>query len=371
MRFVCRLEAGERMTDLCQEFGISRKTGYKIWNRYLHMGPEGLFDFSRRPDRQWQKTSIEIEELVEKERLLHPTWGPKKLKNSLEKRQPGVRLPAHSTISSILTRRGLIKLKKRPRRNKAHPSERLGQSYGPNDIWTADYKGQFQLKNGKYCYPLTITDHYSRYFISCEAFESIRGEQAKLVFAQCFREHGLPKAIRTDNGAPFASVGLYGLTGLSVWWKRLGIKLERIEPGHPEQNGRHERLHLTLKKEATRPAGSNFLQQQEKFDRFREEYNNNRPHEALGMKRPDEVYRNSNVKFRENLEELTYPTHDMTRRVRSNGRIRFQTRQIYLSRALDNQKVGLRETEPGQWLVSFMDLDLGYIDSLAMEFVPI
>ena len=364
MRFVVRLESGDRMSDLCRELGISRKTGYKFWERYQELGAEGLCDQSRRPERVANRTSEAIRQLIVNLRKERPTWGPKKLKNELERRHGGVRIPAASTIGELLSREGLVKRRKRRRRREAtYSSERLG-SEAPNDIWSADFKGEFRLRNQQYCYPLTISDHFSRYLLGCESLESTEGYGAKAVFEATFRKYGLPRVIRTDNGSPFASTGLLGLTRLSVWWLRLGIDLEHIEPGHPEQNGRHERLHLTLKQEATRPAAENHLQQQECFDHFQEQYNDQRPHEALGMKRPAEVYRPSARSYPETLPEDDYPLHDDTRVVHECGHIRLWKRHqtCYLSSALAGQRVGVREEENDRWLISFRHVDLGHYE---------
>lgn len=369
MRFFVRLQAGERMVDLCREFGISRKTGYKIAARCRAFGPEGLFNRSRAPQRQWQRTAPEVEALIEELRKKHPTWGPRKLKAVLLGKHPGVQFPAESTFAAVLKRRGLVMPRRRRRQATPTPREQLTQSQAPNDVWAADFKGQFRLGNREYCYPLTISDDFSRFFLACEAMEHTRGLQVRQVFAAAFLQHGLPKVIRTDNGPPFATVGLKGLSALSVWWMRLGIRVERIEPGHPEQNGRHERLHRTLKQEATRPAAANMLQQQERFDRFMEEYNTQRPHEALQLLRPADVYAPSARGLEEPLSELAYPMHDIVRRVRHNGWFRFQHRAIYLSKALAGQDVGLREVDDRLWLVSFMNLDLGYLDARSMTFV--
>ena len=364
MKFVVRLMSGERMSDLCREFGISRTTGHKFQKRYEEYGPEGLCDQPRRPERVPNRTSEEIRQLIVDLRRERPTWGPKKLKNELERRHSGVCIPAASTIGELLNREGLVKRRKRRRRREAtYSTERL-ESNAPNDVWCADFKGEFRLRNQRYCYPLTISDHFSRFLLGCESLESTKGCGAKVVFEETFRQYGLPGVIRTDNGSPFASTGLLGLTRLSVWWLRLGIELEHIEPGHPEQNGRHERLHLTLKQEATRPAAANHLQQQECFDRFQEQYNDQRPHEALGMKRPAEVYRVSMRSYPETLPEPEYPLHDDTRVVHECGHVRLWKRNqsCYLSSALAGQRVGLREEEGGRWLISFLHIDLGCYD---------
>lgn len=362
MRFVNRLEAGERMTDLCREFGISRKTGYKFWQRYCIGGPEALFDASRRPTFHPSTTPEGIRELVVRLRRMHPTWGSRKLKAVLEREFPDLNFPSHSTIGVILSREGLIKPRQERRRKKACPTS-LSDSHAPNHIWCADFKGEFRLGNRKVCYPLTISDHYSRYLLACECLDGTKTPGVKTVFEATFRKYGMPGIIRTDNGAPFASSGLAGLTKLSVWWMRLGIILERISPGHPEQNGRHERLHLTLKQETIRPAAYNFLQQQERFDRFQDEYNLARPHEALEMRMPLEVYTTSCKRFPEAQPPLEYPLHDMTKTVYKDGHISFGRRRVYyISSALAGQPIGLREVREHFWLISFMDKKLGYLD---------
>lgn len=232
----------------------------------------------------------------------------------------------------------------------------------PNALWCADFKGEFKIGTGAYCYPLTVTDHASRYLLLCEALESVREALAITAFEQLFQERGLPSAIRSDNGVPFASPnGLYGLSKLSVWWLRLGIEIERIKPGHPQQNGRHERMHLTLKKEATRPAGQNSLQQQARFDAFVTEFNTERPHEALGMKTPTEVYSPSPRTY-QGLPDLTYPLHDREIMVTACGRLCMHRKKINISTVLAAQRLGVKEVDDGIWLVSFMQYDLGYID---------
>jgi len=362
MRFVTRLEDGERMTDLCKEFGISRKTGYKFWNRYQIGGPDALFDEPRRPAFHPGTTPDAIRQLVVDCRLKHPTWGPRKLKAVLQQKYPDLNIPANSTIGDILKRRGLVKPRRARRRRKACPTSLTG-SEAPNQIWCADFKGEFRLGNRKLCYPLTISDHYSRYLLACESLDGTKTPPVKAVFEATFRKYGMPAIIRTDNGAPFASTGLAGLTKLSVWWLRLGIILERISPGHPEQNGRHERLHLTLKQDTIRPAAHNFLQQQAKFDHFQDEYNQARPHESLQMRRPIEVYTTSCKRFPESLPVPEYPLHDITRTVRKDGGISFGRKNTcYISAALAGELIGLREVREHYWLVSFLDRKLGYID---------
>lgn len=364
MKFVLRRDSGEKMTDLCKEFDISRKTGYKFYNRYKEQGPEGLKDRSHEPIRKPHKMSEEVQQLILAAKHKYPSWGGRKLKTLLERLHPGLRIPAASTIGDFLKRNNLVKPRKR--RRSCMPSlTPLKPSTEPNDIWCMDFKGQFRLGTGSYCYPFTITDHFSRYIIGCEAYENTRCDGVRDACEFAFGKYGLPRAIRTDNGAPFASTGLYGLSRISVWWMRLGIQLERIEPGHPEQNGRHERMHLTLKEETTRPAGENFLQQQERFDRFIETFNKVRPHEGLGMKRPKDVYIPSPRPYTPMPSEIKYPLHDMTRKVSQSGHINLgrHSKVFYLSSALGGEVIGLREIENDCWLVSFLDLDLATINT--------
>ncbi len=250
---------------------------------------------------------------------------------------------------------------KRRRANKAEGTP-LSSGHGPNDLWAADFKGEFKLGNRNYCYPLTVSDHASRYLLSCEAFDSTKEKPVIGTFLALFKERGLPRAIRTDNGLPFASPnGLYNLSKLSVWWLRLSIGIERIKPGHPQQNGRHERMHLTLKKEATRPPGMNSLQQQAKFDVFVKEFNEERPHKALAMKTPGEVYTPSARSY-QGLPDLDYPFHDKDALATACGWICMHRKKINVSTVLAGQKLGIKEVEDGIWLISFMSYDLGYID---------
>lgn len=362
LEFVRRLEEGERVVDLCHEFGISRKTAYKLKERYEELGPRGLFDRSRAPRTIPHRTPPEVEDLLAATRQEHPTWGPKKIRAWLLRQKPGTNVPCSSTIGDILNRRGLLVRRKRRRTPMPHGSP-LRTASAPNDIWCADFKGQFRLGSGRYCYPLTISDRFSRYLICCEALEGTYVDTAMVVFDQAFREYGLPTVIRTDNGCPFAAPGLWGLSKLSARWLRLGVWPERIEPAHPEQNGQHERMHLVLKQETTRPAGENFLQQQERFDYFTDQYNHDRPHEALGQRPPADFYAKSSRQLPKELPEPEYPMHDVVRQVSTNGDVRLsQHERFFLSGVLAGESVGLREVDDGHWLVSFMQLDLGHYD---------
>lgn len=370
LKFIARLIEGEKMAPLCREFGISRKTGHKLWNRYKEMGNEALIEQKRTPYRYANKLPLQIEALILDTKKEFPTWGAPKIREKIKRRHPDIRLPAISTIHAVLDRNGLVKSKLKRKRYKATGTE-LTNPEDPNDLWCADYKGEFMLGTKKYCYPLTITDHASRYLLTCDALATTKADFAFESFTRAFKEFGLPKAIKTDNGNPFANGNsLYGLTKLSVWWLRLGINLERIEPGHPEQNGRHERMHLTLKQETTKPAAENFLAQQEKFDNFINIYNNERPHQSLNMKYPSEIYKPSDRIYK-GIEPIFYPFHDKTVQVTKCGRICERGLKVSVSTALAGQEVGIKEVEDGIWVVSFLDYDLGYFDEKNSRVEPV
>ena len=362
LRFVARLLENERMSDLCREFGISRKTGYKIFNRYKEHGLAALEDRSRRPIRYANQLPFQVENLIVEIKREKPNWGARKIREILVKRLDGdVRVPAKSTVHAVLDRHGLVKRASSRRRNKAMGTA-LSAVSAPNALWCADFKGEFKLGNRHYCYPLTVTDQASRFILMCEALESTKEATAFTAFERLFAERGLPDAIRTDNGLPFASPnGLYNLSKLSVWWLRLGIAIERIKPGKPTQNGRHERMHLTLKKEACRPAQMNTLQQQARFDDFVSEFNDERPHEALDMRVPGDVYEASPRPYH-GLPDIEYPLHDRDILVTACGRICMHRKKINISSVLAGQRLGIKEVDDGIWLISFMSHDLGYID---------
>jgi putative transposase len=362
MRFVARLLDGEKMAELCREFDISRKTGYKIFTRYKNSGIDGLTDRSRRPYRHANRLPFQIEKLIVELKGEHSSWGAPKIREKIRRLYSDIQLPAISTVHAVLDRHGLVVSKGRKRRHENAQGTALSRPTRAHDLWCADYKGEFMLADKRYCYPLTITDFASRYLLCCDALETTKEMFAFTVFERAFKDFGLPLAIRTDNGVPFASASaFFGLSKLSVWWLRLGIGIERIKPGNPQQNGRHERMHLTLKKEATRPAAKNFLQQQAKFDRFLEVFNQERPHQAIGMKYPAELYRPSPRPYT-GLSELEYPLHDRTITVTSCGRICIGRRKINLSHAFAGQNVGIKEVSEKIWLVSFMQYDLGFFD---------
>jgi putative transposase len=369
LKFVSRLLEGEKMAPLCAAFGISRKTGYKIFERYKDCGVAAFSDRSRRPYRQANRLPPQLEAMIVRLKREYPGWGAPKIREKLRRQSPAPHLPAISTVHAVLDRHGLVQ-KRRRRRLRATGTE-LSRPTGPNALWCADYKGEFMLGDRRYCYPLTITDFASRYLLTCEALSTTQEKFAFTVFERTFKEFGLPQAIRTDNGVPFASAhALYGLSKLAVWWLRLGIEIERIQPGHPQQNGRHERMHLTLKKEATKPAAANVLQQQARFDTFLEQYNQQRPHQALDMKVPADLYVRSDRLYR-GLEELTYPFHDGTFTVTQCGRICFKARKVNLSHVFAGQNVGVTQVGERVWLVTFMRYDLGYFDDETCRLEPI
>ncbi len=362
LRFVARLLEGEGMSEVCRDFGISRKTGYKIFNRYKEDGIDALTDRSRRPVRYANQLPAAVEAMIVRCKKEKPHWGARKIRELLVRRLAGdVRIPARSTVHAVLDRHGLVAQARNRARHRAQGTP-LSEALAANDLWCADFKGEFKLGDGRYCYPLTITDQASRYLLCCEAFESTREQGVFEAFRRVFAEHGLPSAIRSDNGLPFASPnGLYNLSKLSVWWLRLGIGFERIRPGHPQENGRHERMHLTLKKEATRPPGRTLLQQQARFDAFVSEFNEERPHEALSMKVPAELYAPSPRPYL-GLPEIDYPFHDRDAIVTHCGRLCLHRKKINISTVLAGQKLGIKEVDDGIWLVSFLRYDLGYID---------
>jgi putative transposase len=311
------------VTELCDLYGISRKTAYKVIDRYLRQGPAGLEERSRRPHTSPNHTPHEIEQALLEVRRRHPSWGGKKLLTIVHKAHPRWELPHRSTVCEILSRNGMVP-KKRKRRQIGHPGKPTSSILAPNDLWSADFKGQFKTGNGLYCYPLTVTDNYSRYLLGCQGLPSTSVAGAKPVFTRLFKEYGLPKRIRTDNGVPFATSTLARLSKLSAWWVRLGVMPEFIEPGKPQQNGRHERMHLTLKDETTRPPGGSLAAQQRKFNVFVAEFNNERPHEALDQQTPASCYHPSRREMPNRLPPLVYPDRFEVRYVSANGGIRWE-----------------------------------------------
>lgn len=372
MLFVARLEKGERMADLCREFGISRKTGYKIHARYQEQSVVGLYDLKRAPERIPHRTTQAVADKVIGLRKEHPTWGPRKLRAWLVENEKGQRWPSASTLGELLKKQGLI-VPRRRRRTVQLCVTGLSTPSQPNALWCIDFKGQFRLGNGRYCYPLTITDAHSRYLLVCEGMDRIDGELVWTELERAFRRFGLPEAIRSDNGSPFASRGLCGISKLSARWIGLGVRHERIEPGKPQQNGRHERMHRTLKAETTRPAAHSMLGQQERFDRFVEIYNEQRPHEALDQTPPARHYHPSPRRYA--ITHPSYPLHDDVRVVDSSGHLRFpggrSAPQFFISSALAGLQIGLRELDANRWLVTYADMDLGVCDLVSRSLVAL
>jgi putative transposase len=352
------LRQSQSITELCLHYGISRKTAYKWISRYHEAGSSGLQDHSRKPLSCPLQTAPDLVEALLDARRRHPTWGAKKLLKLLAKADPQRIWPTRSTVCDLLQRHGLVK-KPRKRRHLGHPGKPSSIITAPNQVWCADFKGQFKTGNGIYGYPLTITDGFSRYLLGCRALLTTAGEDAKAVFTRVFREFGLPERIRTDNGVPFATVSLARLSSLSAWWIRLGILPELIEPGKPQQNGRHERMHRRLKAETTRPAAGNLSAQQRKFNFFKEEYNQLRPHEALNLETPGSVYQPSLRAFPTKLPTLEYPAHFETRYVSYNGGIRWRSDWINVSICCAGEYVGLEEIDNGIWNVYFGPVKLG------------
>lgn len=354
------------VTELCQLYGVSRKTAYKWIDRYLHLGPAGLDARSRRPRHSPNETAPEIVAALLDARRRHPSWGGKKLLTIVHKRHPRWELPGRSTVCDILSRHGMVP-KKRQRRRIGHPGRPTSLILAPNDVWSADFKGQFKTGDGLYCYPLTVTDGFSRYLLGCQALSSTAVAGATPVFKRLFQEYGLPTRIRTDNGVPFATNTLARLSALSAWWVRLGVLPELIEPGKPQQNGRHERMHKTLKAEATRPAAGSLVAQQRRFNRFRTEYNDERPHEALDQQTPASVYERSPREMPTKLPPLEYPDRFEVRYVSANGGIRWNSDWVNVSTVCAGEYVGLEEIDDGIWTVYFGPLKLGRLHERHMR----
>jgi len=362
IRFVLEAEQKQmQFSELCREYGISRKTGYKWVKRYQDFGLFGIRELSRRPWHHPNQTEFWIEELIIKERRKHPSWGPKKLWKILEEKYGADTIPCAATIGNILNRNGLSR-KRRIRRKTIGPnrSTRTEAAY-PNAVWSSDFKGWFYTRDRHRCDPLTISDLYSRYVISCQIVRPTV-EAVKPRFERVFRRYGLPEAIRVDNGPPFGSRGLCGLTGLSAWWIKLGINVEFIEPGHPEQNGVHERMHRTLKDETARPPAVTIRAQQRRFDTWRREFNNDRPHEALDMQRPAQRYKRSPNRYSKIPDPIIYPRTYEVRNVRTNGEIKWKGDFYYIGEALHGMSLGIEKGEYKEHKVYFRKLFLGIID---------
>ncbi len=350
------------LAELCREFGVSRKTGYKWIARYDGEGLDGLKDQSRAPHNHPNAVAPEIETLIVRLRKDHPRWGPKKLLPILLQDWPELKWPARSTVEEILKRHGLVRRRRRSRKTPPYEQPFAGLDQ-PNAVWSADLKGWFVTGDGERCDPLTITDNYSRYLLCCQLVRPATHETIQPVFEAVFREYGLPAAIRTDNGSPFATTTVGGLSRLSIWWLRLGILPERIEPGKPQQNGRHERMHRTLKDETASPPKSTWRRQQAAFDRFCQEFNHLRPHEAHGQQTPTSHYQSSVRRFPLLAPEMTYPYDMQTRRVKGQGDISWKSRHVYLSKTLAGETVGLRQIADDRWDIYFGHIRLAQLDS--------
>ena len=349
------------MAELCARYGISRKTGYKWRERFEDAGRQGLRDRSRAPHRCPHRITGEVAAMICAARRQHPSWGPAKLVAWLRPRHPTVDWPAISTAGDLLARRGLVK-KRRRRRHDQHPGVVPATTTQPNDLWTADFKGHFRTRDGVYCYPLAIADLHTRYLLACHGLLSTKGQGVRPVFDRLFREYGLPRAIRTDNGVPFATTGIHGLSQLNVWWLRLGIQHQRILPAQPQQNGAHERMHKTLKGEAIRPPRSTLGTQQRAFNAFRHLYNDERPHEALHDQTPSSCYRRSPRVYTGTLPPVEYPGHFIVKRVTNAGTIRLKKRLLFIANALKQHPVGLEEVADGIWSIHFCRVLLGRVD---------
>lgn len=358
------------LAELSRMYGVSRKTAHKWVNRYKKRGMEGMRDLSRAPRRHPNQTCIEIEDEIICFRKAHETWGPKKLMDKLMKKKPGVDWPSISTAGMILRRHGLVK-KRRSRRQVPPYSGTCSPGIKANDVWAVDFKGWFRTQDGTRIDPLTISDSMSRYLIRCQGMIRPDMFKVKTQFELAFREYGLPLNIRSDNGPPFASVGLGGLSKLSVWWVKLGIWPERIRCGHPEENGRHERLHRTLKAETARPPKGSPLAQQKAFDVFQQEYNEERPHEALSMDTPSQWYVPSHRSYPSRLPNVEYSSEHTVRRVRSNGEIKWKGTYMYINQALIGEWIGLRQFDESRWAIAFGPLAVGVYDELSGKVKPI
>jgi putative transposase len=354
------------VTELCELYGVSRKTGHKWIDRYLRQGPVGLEARSRRPRHSPNATPEEMVSAFLEARRRHPTWGGKKLLALVHKKHPLWALPHRSTVCDILARHGMVKRPNR-RRRIGHPGKPTSTTLAPNDIWAADFKGQFKTGNGRYCFPLTVTDDYSRFLLGCQALTSTAVREAKPVFTRLFKEYGLPRRIRTDNGVPFATNTLARLSSLSAWWVRLGVLPELIEPGKPQQNGRHERMHRTLKAETTRPPAGSLSAQQRKFNAFRAEFNHERPHEALDQQPPASCYQPSPRPMPDKIPPCEYPDRFEVRYVSANGGIRWNSDWVNVSVVCAGEYVGLEEIDDGIWYVYFGALRIGKLHERHMR----
>jgi transposase InsO family protein len=359
------------ITELCEAYLISRKTGYKWLGRYQADSPASLQDRSRAPHSHPQEVSVAVKQAILAVKTRFPRWGAPQIRARLEREYPDWgHYPAVSTIGLFLHRQGLTR--RRCRRHAAATPTELPLTSGRyiNQVWCADYKGHFQTKDGSRCNPLTMSDQASRYLLCCQHVRRMNYDLARPWFERTFRRYGLPEVIRTDNGVPFASIGFGGLSRLSYWWIRLGIRPERIEPGHPEQNGRHERMHRTLKAYTATPPAQTLSGQQKQFNAFRKEYNQERPHEALGMRTPAECYQRSPREYPSRLPAITYPDSMRVRQVKNSGEIRLFNKLLYLSQSLSGQPVGIEQIDEDYSRVWYCSYLLGCVDHRNWRMIP-
>lgn len=357
------------MTELCDRYGISRKTGYGLVARYADEGAAGLMPRSSRPHHSPQTTAPALVEAIVRMRKRYPTWGGKKIVGHLAERHPTWALPAVSTANDILKRHALVPSPRR-RRPVSHPGYQPSAATAPNDIWTTDFKGQFRTADAQLCYPLTVCDAFSRSLLACQGLAAPTSAGAFQVFRAAFRRYGLPRVIRSDNGEPFAAPSLARLSRLSVWWIRLGIRPELIEPGSPQQNGAHERMHRTLKAETTKPPAADLSGQQQRFTRFRRIYNDERPHEALGQRPPSRLSASSPRALPRHLAPLAYPGHFELRRISASGTMSWHSRAVTISTVLVGQDIGLEPVDDGLWDLHFGPIRLGRFDERRHRVVP-
>lgn len=364
-QFVRDFESGHwSMSELCERYGVTRPTGYKWVARYHAGGDAALTNRGRAPHQCPHRTSEDLEARIVAARHEYG-WGAKKLLQVLRNRHPDLAWPARSTLNAILERHALLH-KNRRRRKWTHPGAAPIHTAAPNQVWPADFKGQFKTGDGQYCYPLTVTDHFSRALLVCRGLPSVKTVDVKPVFRALFRSVGLPEAIRTDNGTPFASTGIHGLSGLNVWWMQLGIVHQRIQPASPQENATHERMHRELKRETTRPAASSLRAQQRRFDAFMRRYNVERPHEGIGNQTPASRWMPSRRAYPERVTAPLYPAHMEVRRVSTAGTFRLHARQPFLSQALRNEYIGLEEIADGLWNIVYYQTLLGKIDERSL-----
>src|SRR3984957_20173590 len=358
------------VSELCREFGVSRPTGYRWINRYKESGPEGLLNLSSKPHSCSHATAEPIENAILALRGKYPSWGARKLKARLEQLDSSVEWPVASTFGNILQRAGLTSSKRKKRRTTPY-SEPFSEVTAPNQLWCMDFKGYFATGDGSRCDPFTITDAHSRYLIRCQIVSRMDLSQVRAVCEAAMREYGMPSRIRTDNGAPFAGTGLLGLSKLSLGWMKMGIIHERIQPGRPQQNGRHERMHRTLKEETTRPAALTLSLQQKKFDRFRQVFNYERPHEGLNNETPASLYQRSSIMFPRLLAPFTYPRGFQTRRVNTSSDISWHKDRVFISQVFSFEDLGFEEMDEEIFRVYFREIELGELDVTELRFRPV